>query len=87
MAQIEKRDITRVSINLPTPMVKKVKEYALELGLPITQSYTVLINMGLEQKQLYNSLPELIKSAIHLKIFMIILKVLLLILKRKKNNN
>ncbi len=67
MAQIEKRDITRVSINLPTPMVKKVKEYALELGLPITQSYTVLINMGLEQKQLYNSLPELIKSANTLK--------------------
>lgn len=67
MAQTEKRDITRVSINLPTPMVKKVKEYAQELGLPITQSYTVLINMGLEQKQLYNSLPELIKSANTLK--------------------
>ena len=32
MAQIEKRDITRVNMNLPTQMVNKVKEYAEELG-------------------------------------------------------
>ena len=33
MAQLEKRDITRVNMNLPTQMVNKVKEYAEELGL------------------------------------------------------
>ncbi len=63
MAQIEKRDILRVSVNLPRQMVNKVKDYALDMGLPITQAYTVLINMGLEHRELVNSIPDLIRSA------------------------
>lgn len=67
MAQLEKRDITRVNMNLPTPIVLKVKEYAEELGLPITQAYTVLINMALQQKSLINSMPELLNCITELK--------------------
>lgn len=62
MAHLEKRDITRVNMNLPTQMVTKVKEYADSLGLPVTQAYTVLINMALEQKDMIKAMPELLKG-------------------------
>ena len=67
MAQLEKRDITRVNMNLPTQMVTKVKEYADSLGLPVTQTYTVLINMALEQKDMIKAMPELLKGVSDLK--------------------
>lgn len=69
MAQLEKRDITRVNMNLPTQMVTKVKEYADSLGLPVTQAYTVLINMALEQKDMIKAMPELLKGVSDLKEF------------------
>lgn len=67
MAQLEKRDITRVNMNLPTQMVTKVKEYADSLGLPVTQAYTVLINMALEQKDMIKAMPELLKGVSDLR--------------------
>lgn len=67
MAQLEKRDITRVNMNLPTQMVIKVKEYADSLGLPVTQAYTVLINMALEHKDMIKAMPELLKGVSDLK--------------------
>ena len=67
MAQLVKRDITRVNMNLPTQMVTKVKEYADSLGLPVTQAYTVLINMALEQKDMIKAMPELLKGVSDLK--------------------
>lgn len=67
MAHLEKRDITRVNMNLPTQMVIKVKEYADSLGLPVTQAYTVLINMALEQKDMIKLMPELLKGVSDLK--------------------
>lgn len=54
-------------MNLPTQMVTKVKEYADNLGLPVTQAYTVLINMALEQKDMIKAMPELLKGVIDLK--------------------
>lgn len=67
MAQIEKRDITRVNMNLPTQMVTKVKEYADSLGLPVTQAYTVLINRALDYEVITKKFPELIKGIADLK--------------------
>lgn len=67
MPQFEKRDITRVNMNLPTQMVTKVKEYADSLGLPVTQAYTVLINMALEQKDLIRLMPDILKGVSDLK--------------------
>ena len=61
MAILEKRELTRVNMNLPTEIVNSVKVFANDLGLPITQAYTVLLNQALEQKSLYDSLPEMIK--------------------------
>lgn len=62
MAILEKRELTRVNMNLPTEIVNSVKVFANDLGLPITQAYTVLLNQALEQKSFYDSLPEMIKA-------------------------
>lgn len=62
MAILEKRELTRVNMNLPTEIVNSVKVFANGLGLPITQAYTVLLNQALEQKSLYDSLPDMIKA-------------------------
>ena len=67
MAQNEKRDITRVNMNLPTKIVLQVKEYAEELGLPITQAYTVLLNQSLEQKDMLKNMPQILNSMANLK--------------------
>lgn len=67
MAQNEKRDITRVNMNLPTKIVLQVKEYAEELGLPITQAYTVLLNQSLEQKDTLKNMPQILNSMANLK--------------------
>lgn len=67
MAQTEKRDITRVNMNLPTDIVRRVKQYAEELGLPITQAYTVLISNALHQKETMKIVPELIETLKNLK--------------------
>lgn len=67
MAQNEKRDITRVNMNLPTKIVLQVKEYAEELGLPITQAYTVLLNQSLEQKDMLKNMPQILNSMAYLK--------------------
>ena len=38
-------NVSRVNMNLPTKIVEEVKEYAEELGLPVTQAYTMLLNL------------------------------------------
>ena len=67
MAQIEKRDIVIVNVNLPSDMVKQVKEYANELGLPITQAYVVLIHSALQHKDMIKQMPMLLESISVLK--------------------
>lgn len=67
MPQIEKRDITRVNMNLPTKIVLQVKKYAEELGLPITQAYTILLNQSLEQKDILKNMPQFLNSLTDLK--------------------
>ena len=67
MAIIEKRDIKRVNMNLPTKIVDEVKRYADELGLPITQAYTMLLNQALEQKEMMKNMPQIINSMSNIK--------------------
>lgn len=67
MAQLEKRDITRVNMNLPTKIVLQVKEYASELGLPITHAYTILLKQSLEQKDMLKNMPQILNSLVNLK--------------------
>lgn len=63
MAKVKTLDLTRVNINLPTSTVERVKEYAKELGLPVTQAYTVLINEALNQKDSIDMLPRIFELA------------------------
>lgn len=63
MAKVKTLDLTRVNINLPTATVERVKEYARELGLPITQAYTILINNALNQKDTIDMLPRIFELA------------------------
>lgn len=37
----------RVNLNLSVDTIKKVKEYAIENGIPATSAYSILINKGL----------------------------------------
>lgn len=67
MPNLEKRDITRVNMNLPTKIVEQVKEYADELGLPVTQAYTMLLNQALEQKDMMKNMPQILNSIVTLK--------------------
>lgn len=67
MPNLEKRDITRVNMNLPTKIVEQVKAYADELGLPVTQAYTMLLNQALEQKDMMKNMPQILNSIVTLK--------------------
>ena len=53
-------ELTRVNMNLPTSIVEKVKDYAIEMGLNTTSAYTVLLKQALEQKNLIQQMPVLI---------------------------
>lgn len=41
-----KRDIVRVSINLPRELVDYVRKYASDLGINITSAYILLLQCG-----------------------------------------
>lgn len=58
MANIKRNNLTKVTMNLPSNVVKEVRKYAEELGTTLTNAYIVLINLGLEQKELYRTSPS-----------------------------
>ena len=49
MAKSANKNLERVSINLPSNIVTRVKEYADNLGINNTSAYIVLLNQALEQ--------------------------------------
>lgn len=62
MANVKKKtDFTRVSINLPTYLVNKVKDYADSVGVNATTGYIMLLNNALDQKATLTTLPEVFK--------------------------
>lgn len=61
-------NVSRVNMNLPTKIVEEVKEYAEELGLPVTQAYTMLLNQALEQKDLIKNMPKILNTINELKV-------------------
>lgn len=61
-------NVSRVNMNLPTKIVEDVKEYAEELGLPVTQAYTMLLNQALEQKDLLKNMPKILNTITELKV-------------------
>lgn len=60
MPKLEKElKLSRVSMNLPTPLVKKVKSYSLKLGVPTTQGYILLLTKALDNELILDQLPML----------------------------
>ena len=60
-------ELKRINMNLPLDLVEKVVEYGEKNGLNTTSAYIVLLNQGLNQIEMINSLPtilELIKSGV-----------------------
>ena len=60
-------NVSRVNMNLPTKIVEEVKAYAEELGLPVTQAYTMLLNQALKQKGLIKNMPKILNTINDLK--------------------
>ena len=67
MKDKNKLELVRVNINLPKNVIERVKEYADEIGIPMTQAYIVLINMALQQKDVIAMMPALMKGIAELK--------------------
>lgn len=53
--------LKRISINIPTNVVDKVKEYADNLGVNVTSAYIILLNQALEQKDLSYKMSQILK--------------------------
>lgn len=62
MARSKQLDITRVNVNLPKSLVKKVKEYSKQLEIPITYAYTILLDRGIEHTNMIKEMPNLISA-------------------------
>lgn len=59
MAKKVNNNLERVSINLPSNIVSRVKEYAENLGINTTSAYIVLLNQALEQTDMLKQLPAM----------------------------
>ena len=57
MAKIQNKNLERISINIPSSIVSRVKEYADNLGINYTSAYIILLNQALDQKDMLNNLP------------------------------
>lgn len=42
-----KKNLVKVSMNLPSHIIEKVKEFADFLGINVTSAYIILLNQGL----------------------------------------
>ena len=54
-------ETTRVNYNLPTKLVEKLKLYSEQVGMPVTQTVTLLLTQGLESKVIVEQLPKVTK--------------------------
>ena len=43
-----KINLVRVNVNFPLPLVQRVKDYSLKLGIPTTQGYILLLTKALD---------------------------------------
>ena len=69
MTKNNKIELKRVSINLPSNLVERVKEYGENLGLNTTSAYIVLLNQALDQKDTLNNLPLILEMVEKMKEF------------------
>lgn len=68
MPKLEKDlKLTRVNVNLPTPLVNRVKDYSIRIGVPTTQGIVLLLTKALDNDDIVEQLPQLFKMFEELK--------------------
>lgn len=55
------RDLTRMTVSLPTELVNRVDTYAENMGIKRTSATAVLLTMALDSQKVMNDLSELLK--------------------------
>lgn len=55
------RDLTRVTVSLPTPLVERVDAYGEAMGIKRTSAVSVLLTMALDNQKAMMDLSELVK--------------------------
>lgn len=55
-------ELKRVNMNLPSNLVKRVDDYAVNLGVNSTTAYIILLNQALDQKDTMNNLPAMLQA-------------------------
>lgn len=68
MSKINKDlNLVRVNVNFPLPLVQRVKDYSLKLGIPTTQGYILLLTKALDNDVVLEQLPALLNMYNELK--------------------
>lgn len=58
MATVKKNvELKRVNMNLPSNLVQRIEEYAVDLGVNTTAAYIFLLNQALDYKDTMSNLP------------------------------
>ena len=52
-------ELTRVNYYLPSKLVKRVKQYSNNLGVPMTQGVVLLLTKALDNENILEQLPML----------------------------
>jgi metal-responsive CopG/Arc/MetJ family transcriptional regulator len=55
------RDLTRVTVSLPTPLVERVDAYGDSMGIKRTSAVSVLLTMALDNQKAMMDLSELVQ--------------------------
>lgn len=54
-------ELTRVNMYLPSKLVKRVKQYSNDLGVPMTQGIILLLTKALDNENILDQLPMLLE--------------------------
>lgn len=65
--KLSRYETTKLTINIPTKLKDRVWEYSNEIGLPMTQTFVLLLNQALDNKDVLNNLPSVVKAIYDLK--------------------
>lgn len=54
-------ELTRVNYRLPSKLVERVKQYSIDLGIPMTQGVVLLLTKALDNENILEQLPILLE--------------------------
>lgn len=54
-------ELTRVNYRLPSKLVERVKQYSIDLGIPMTQGVVLLLTKALDNVNILEQVPMLLE--------------------------